>query len=179
MARKVDPNAKPQPKPDASAEDLNVLMPDVPIEISGRSLVVREYSFIAGLHARAKARPFIDDLESMVKDGAAADAGIEDYIDLMAKHDVLVRELMADSIDGADADFIDGLNAADGYALMATWWGVAGRFFVRVVAGRLRDRLFAELRRTAALAGPTSSTPSPLPDTVPPASSATATPSVN
>lgn len=178
MARKVDPHAKPQPKPDASADDLSVLMPDVPLELAGRKLLVREYRFIDGMRARVKAKPFIEDLETLVKDGAAADAGIEDYIDLMAKHDALVRELMAESIDGADADFIDGLNADDGYALLITWWGVAGRFFVRVVAGRLRDRLLAELRR-AASAGPTSSPSSPVPDTAPPATSQPVTPSVN
>lgn len=179
MARKLDPHAKAQPKHDPGVEDLNVLLPDVPLELAGRKLTVREYRFIDGLRVRLKAKPLIDDLETLAKDGAAADAGIEDYIDLMAKHDVLVRELMAESIDGADADFIDGLSADDGYALLITWWGVAGRFFVRVVAGRLRDRLLVELRRNAGSAGPTSSASSPLPDTAPLASSATATPSVN
>lgn len=164
MARKVDPHAKPAPKPDARANDLNTIFPDVPIEIAGRKLTVREYRFTDGMRARTKGAPLIRDLEDMVKDGAAVDAGIEDYIDVLAKHDALTRELMAESIDGADADFIDGLSADDGYALLIAWWGVAGRFFVRVVAGRLRDRMLTELRR-AASAGPTSSTPSPAPDT--------------
>lgn len=178
MARKVDPHAKPQPKPQDGADDLDVLSPDVELEVGARTVTVREYRFISGLRARAKAKPLIDDLEKFVADGGAAEAGVEDYVELLATHDVLVRELMVDSIDGADADFIDGLNEADGEALLLAWWGVCGRFFVRVVAARLRDRLLAQARR-AVSAGPMSLESSPQPDTALPANSAPATPSVN
>jgi hypothetical protein len=178
MARKVDSHAKPQPQPDAAAEDLNVLLPDVDLELAGRKLTVREYRFIGGLRARAKAKPLIDDLEKFVADGGAAEAGVEDYVELLAAHDVLVRDLMLDSIDGADADFIDALSEADGEALLLTWWGVCGRFFVRVVAARLRDRLLAQARR-AVSAGPMSSESLPAPDMGQPANSQPATPSVS
>lgn len=178
MARKIDPNAKAAAKPQEGADDLDVLSPDIELELAGRTVTVREYRFIGGLRARAKAKPLIDDLEKFVANGNAVEAGVEDYVELLATHDALVRELMLDSIDGADADFIDGLSETDGEALLLTWWGVCGRFFVRVVAARLRDRLLAQARR-AVSAGPTSSQPSALPDTAPPANSQPATPSVN
>ena len=179
MARKIDPN-QPAPKPGADnpLEDLYVLAPDVPLTLAGRELTVREYRFIDGLRARAKAVPLIDDLTAMVDAGDAEDAGVEAYLDLLARHEALVRELMVDSIEGADADFIDGLSDVDGTQLLVTWWTVAGRFFWRAVVGRLRDRTLTTLRRRA-LAGPTSSPASPTPDMAAPANSAPATPSVN
>lgn len=178
MARKIDRNAKPAPVQDTGADDLNVLAPDMQLVIGDRTLTVREYRFMEGLRVRAKARPLIDDLEAFVKDGAAVDAGVEDYVELLAKHSALVRELIADSVQGIDADWIEALDDADGQVLLLTWWGVCGRFFVRVVAARLRDRLLAQARRVAS-AGPTSSPSLPQPDTAPLQTSESATPSVS
>lgn len=179
MARKLEPNERnPQPQAPAGADDLAVLLPDVPIELAGRKLTVREYRFMQGMQVRAKAKPLIDDLAAFVATGNA-DAGLEDYVELLAKHAELVRELMVESVEGADAAFIDGLNEGDGETLLMTWWGVCGRFFVQVVAARLRDRLLAQLRRNAASAGPTSSARSPLPDMAAFAASVPTTPSVN
>lgn len=178
MARKVDRNAKKAAKPQDGADDLEVISPDVELELGGRKVTVREYRFRSGFHAVAKAKPLIDDLEKFVADGDAADAGVQDYVELLAKHDALVLDLMLDSVDGADADFIDGLSKADGDALLLTWWGVCGRFFVQVVSARLRDRLLSQARRVAS-AGPTSSTPSVQQDTAQPANSQIVTPSVN
>lgn len=179
MARKLDSNAKPASvAKDAGLDDLNVLAPDVTLELGGRSITVREYRFMQGLAVRVSAKPLIDDVEAFVADGEATDAGIEDYVELLAKHAALVRTLMADSIEGADAAWIDTLNDVDGQLLLLTWWGVCGRFFVRVVAARLRDRLLAKVRR-AASAGPTSMPNSPQPDTAMPQNLETVTPSVN
>lgn len=178
MPRRIDPNAKPEPKAPEGADDLNVLAPDVELEVAGRKLTVREYTFLSGMRVRRKAKALIDDLETFVKDGAAVDAGEEDHVDLLAKHFELVRELMLDSIEGADADYLDALSEADGKTLLLTWWNVCGRFFVRVVGARLHDRLVAQFRRRAS-AGPTSSAPSASPDTAPLATLAPGTPSVN
>lgn len=188
MARKYTPKKSPTAADADSAdnplEDLYVAMPDVPLDLAGRKLTVREYRFIDGMRARAKAGPLIDDLQQFVDDGGAQDAGVEAYMDLLAKHETLVRELMADSIEGADADFIDGLSGLDGERLLMAWWSVSGRFFWRAVVGRLRDRTLLELRRReqearskAATAGGRSFTPSFKPDTEISSTSSPASPS--
>lgn len=185
MAHKIDPNATlgaPAPSAGANAlEDLYVLLPDVSLELGGRKLVVREFTLLQSMRARAKASALIDDVQQLVDDGTAADAGVEAYMDLLARHFVLVRELMAESIDGADVAFIDGLNTLDGERLLTTWWTVTGRFFWRSVVGRLRDRKLLQLRRetAAASAGRTSLPPSPAPAMDALATSPDATPSVN
>lgn len=185
MARKIDPNA---PLADAPApasnplEDLYVLMPEVELELAGRKLTVREFTLWQSMQARGKAAALVDDLQRLVDDGAAADAGIEAYLDLLARHFPVVRTLMAESIDGADADFIDGLSSLDGERLLTTWWTVTGRFFWRAVVARLRDRTLLSLRREAAKAasaGRTSLPSSAAPDTAAPASSDASIPSVN
>lgn len=178
MARKLHKKTQSAGAADNPLEDLYVAMPDVPLKLAGRELTVREYRFIDGMRARAKAAPLIAALQTLTESGDAGDAGLESYLDLLARHDALVRELMADSIEGADEDFIDGLSAADGEQLLMAWWTVAGRFFWRSVVGRLRDRTLLELRRKAS-AGPTSSTPSPMPATATSNGSPPATPSDN
>lgn len=172
MARKLSRNDPKhphhQPAPvDDPAKDLYVAMPDVPITVGARDLVVREPSFAADLILRAQGKPLIDDLMKMVDSGASQEAGVEDYLDLLAKHADLVRELMADTIDDCDADFLDSLSGIDGQRLQTVWWTVVGRFFWRSVVGRLRDRTVLEMRRKAEQAkraGGTSSTPSPAAD---------------
>src|SRR5699024_8763762 len=123
------------------------------------------------------------DLEAMVApaggaDAKAVEATTEDYLDLLAKHDELVRELMLDSIEGIDADWLESLNDADGEQLLLAWWGVSGRFFVRRVLARMREKLTQQLLQ-AASAGATSSPSSSAPVTDPSTVSAPGTPSVN
>lgn len=182
MARKIDPENPAAPASDAAApnplDDLFTLMPDVELEVAGRKLIVHEASFALTQRFRARAGALIDDLTKLVDDGTAAEAGIETYLDVLARHQSVVDGLMVDSIDGADIDFIQRLNQLDGQRLLATWWTVTGRFFWRAVVGRLRDRTLVELRRQAS-AGSTSSSPSPAPPAPNSAASPNATASVN
>lgn len=165
------------PSVDGGHDDLEIMYPDVTLSIAGREITVREYRFLDGLRARAKGKALIDALEPMISSGAAVEAGVEDYVDMLAVHHDVVVDLMADSVSGADRDWIDSLDMEDGLVLMHAWWGVCGRFFIRVVAARLRDRLMAKARRASA--GQTSSTSSVEPDTVAPTNSATGTPGAN
>lgn len=189
MARKlqsapqsIDAGDEP-PQADDGVADLSVMLPDVTLTLAGRAVTVREYRFVDGLEARAKGKPLIDDLVEMMRSRAALDATVEDYVDLLVRHRNLVRELMATSIEGADADWIDSLGA-DGETLLLTWWGVCGRFFVRVAMRRILAEVQRDLGRTAkatkaASAGQTSSASSPPPTTASPPSLNATTPSVN
>lgn len=185
MARKLKSQAAATP-PDAAEstdnplEDLFVMAPDLPIEVGGRKLTVQEYRFFTQeQRARVLGKALIADLQKMVGDGEAKDAGIERYLDLLAEHQPAVQALMSMSIEGADAEFINSLNPDDGEQLQLAWWSVTGRFFWRTVVKRLRDRTLTNIRRKA-LGGSTSSSPSAAPTE--PSISATSTvasPAVN
>ena len=189
MARKLQSAAQtidgaataPQAEPDDGAADLSVMLPDLTFTLDGREVTVREYRFVGGLEARAKGKPLIDALAEMMRSRAALDATVEDYMDLLVLHRDLVRELMAMSIVGADADWIGSLDGPDGETLLLNWWGVCGRFFVRIAMRKVlaeTQRDLAKMAKTAS-AGRTSSASSPPPTTASPPSSNATTPSVN
>ncbi|HET7300228.1 MAG TPA: DUF6631 family protein [Oleiagrimonas sp.] len=180
MARKVDPNAKPTPPPAAEPDisDLAIIHPDMTLPIAGRSVTVREYRFTNGMRARAKGAPLIADLERLVASPEVAEATTEDYLDLLATHADLVRELMLDSVEGIDADWMDSLDDADGTELLLAWWGVCGRFFIRRVLAKMREQIAKQFLQ-AASAGATSSDASSTPATAPSTVCAPSTPSVN
>lgn len=184
MARKLNaPAAKAEPQSDAAKalEDLYVMQPDVVLEIDGHKITIGEYRLFDGMTARAKAAPLINDLEALAKDGTATDAGIEAYLDLLAKHRVLTRELilLAVAEEDRDADFINDIKGPNAERLLMTWWGTCSRFFWRAVVGRQRDRVMAEIRRKTAQAGPTYSPPAPESAAANSAASATSTPSAS
>lgn len=184
MARKLSsaaPKADPQPSMAKALDDLYVMQPDVELDVGDRKITIGEYRLFDGMTARAKGAPLIDDLEAMSRKATAADAGIETYLDLIAKHRALTRELILLSVleQDRDAEFINSLKGPDAERLLMTWWGVCSRFFWRVVMGRQRDRVTAQLRRKANPHGQTSSTPSPAPDTAEPATSEESTPSAS
>lgn len=180
MATRITPPKKTQSAaPDEGADDLAVLNPDATVTITGRELTVREYRFVHGLRVRAKARGLVKDLRAQMDTGEML---TEDVVDVLATHEALVRELMVEAIDGADADWIDGLDDADGETVLLTWWGVCGPFFIRQIARRLTEQVmlqaYVEDAETHA-AGSISSPASPPPATDRPTSSDSATPSVN
>ena len=182
MARKLQsaaPKADSQSSMEKALDDLYVMQPDVELDVGDRKITIGEYRLFDGMTARAKGAPLIDDLESLAKDAAAADAGIEKYLDILSKHRALTRELIQLAVAEEDREFIDSVKGPDAERLLMTWWGTCSRFFWRAVVGRQRDRVMAELRRKTNPTGLTSSTPSPAPDTAAPATSDASTPSVN
>lgn len=180
MARKIDPNAKPAPAPCEKeadgADDLTILHPDLELELAGRKVTVREYRFVPGLRVRAKAKPLVADLQAQIETGEAL---TEDVIDILAKHEALVRELILESIEEADADWIESLDDHDGQQLLLAWWGVNGPFFLGQIVRRLADRAVFKARLAAASDGATPSPSSSQPATASPTSSAPGTPTVN
>lgn len=165
MARKL--NKKTIARPEEGRDDLAVLHPELEITVAGRDLVVREYGLVDGLRLRAQLRPFTAALQAQFERGGAL---VEDVMDLIAEHWDSLRGAVAQSA-GVEAEWIDGLGDADGDLLLNAWWGVCGPFFVRQILRRA-----AEQARRQALAGPTSTSSSSMPDTAPLANSA-ATPS--
>lgn len=178
MARKVDRNKALKAPPPGGADDLPILMPNVPLAIAGRKIVVREYGFSEGLRVRALMAPFTADLDREFASGR--EALVEDIMDLLGKHLERVQQAIAQSIAPAgeaagpeDVAWVAGLGDRDGDLLINAWWGVNGLFFVRQVLRRNAERA-----KRAALAGATSLSNSASPSERDPSSSS-ATPSAS
>lgn len=160
---------------ETSANDLDIMQPDHTITVGGRTVTVMEYRFTDGLRVRAKARPFVRDLQAQVETGEML---AEDVLDIIAAHADLVRELVLDAVEGADEDWLHGLDDEDGQTVLLTWWAVNGPFFMRQIVRRLAERM-AFKATTQGRAGSTSSTGSSAPATASPVTSAPGSRSVN
>lgn len=97
---------------------------------------MREYRFVDGMRVRAKAKHLVQDLHQQI---AAGEALTEDVLNVLAVHADLVRELVIEATFGADADWYDALDDANGTQLLIAWWSVCGPF--------LSDRSPAESAR--------------------------------
>ncbi len=166
MARLIE---KPQPVEDHQ-NDLEILNPERQLRIQGELITVREYGFVEGLKIRPIAQPFIDSLGELFRSGGLSTDGV---IDVVAEHLDAVLQLVATAAD-VDRAWIEQLNDADGQALLMTWWGVNGPFFVRALQTRaITDLLEAQRKADQTSAGPTSMPTSSPTDTTSTASAAT------
>lgn len=160
-------NAPTQPGDD----DLTVMHPDVTIAIGGRDVKVHEYRFIDGLRIRAASHGLVRDLQATIE---RAELLTDDVMDVLAKHESVVRGLIAAAAD-VEPEFIDSLSAADGDKLMTTWWMVNGPFFVRQIIRRMQEA--AAVKQT--IDGLTSSLASAGPGTASRPNSVSSTPTVS
>jgi len=160
----------------AGAHDLSVMHPDVEMEIAGRRVTVREPRFLQGLRIRSKAHALVRDLAASIKGGEGL---TDDVLDVLARHDALVRELIVEVTDGADIDWVEALSDIDGETLLLAWWSVCGPFFVRQIARRLADEARVQALIEQASGGPTSPSSSPQSVAANQPCSPSATPNVN
>lgn len=145
--------------------ELDVLHPEQTLQVGGRTVTVREYSFVEGLRIEAKVRPLVQGLDAMAaEDGPAIDR----LYALMAENHELVLELVAQAC-GQPLDWVRGLGDEDGQSLLMAWWSANARFFLR----RLILRRAAEQEQSRARDGAPSSPRSSTTDTDGPTSDAT------
>lgn len=143
----------PPPAAAPAADEVAILMPDVPLVVGGRSLVMREYRFGESLEVASVAAPLIADIARTIADAAPR---YDQVRPLFARHRALVMQLVARAAD-VDPAWVSGLGRAEGELLVNTWFTVNCGFFVHEAAV-----LALEARRhEAAPAGHTSSSPSP------------------
>ncbi|RHW21882.1 DUF6631 family protein [Pseudomonas jilinensis] len=147
--------------------ELDVLLPDRPLTVGGRKLVVRELGFEEQLYNNHLLKPVADAFAGIPPAEMSTPASVNRVLDLLAEHWDAVRELVAISC-GQPVDWVRSLRPEDGEELLLTWWTANQHFFIR----RLwRPALVAQVR----LAGGGSSPP--LSDTATTTENLAATPS--
>lgn len=169
-----NPVGKPQPSAaaDAAVDELQVMRPDIPLQLGDERLVVREYSFWDAMEVvYADGRAFLDDVVAQLEAGTA-DAW-EQVRSLVGRHRGYLVGAIAKAVD-RDSDWVQGLAPRDADALFSTWWAVNGHFFLHEATVVIRGRL-----ATMELAGPKPSPSSPPPDSAPPTASDIDTPSAS
>ena len=127
-----------------STLDLQIIHPDAPFRLAGRTLTLREYGHIEGLRLLAWARPFVDGLYALVAREAGVQPTLTEIRFLRAEHADLVRDMTAQALTTPGevlanalpereelAAWIERLGDQDGQALLAVWWQVNVHFFFR------------------------------------------------
>jgi len=158
MAQRAE--ARPQ-APEVGADDLNVLHPDLPAKIAGRSIVVREYGFIEGLRLRPLLQPFLDDLHAVTVGGGLPE--LEGIVAIIGKHADAISEAICVAT-GVELEWLESLSQDDGQHLLMLWWSANGPFYIRSVF----QRIVAERAVTTRHAGEASTQPLSEQDTATP-----------
>lgn len=107
--------------------ELDILFPERSATIAGRSIIVKEYSFVEGQRLLYLAEPLIRELTNLYI------GDIPSYSDiqfLVAKHIDNIIKLVAASIDQPE-EWICSLKASEGELLNNIWWAVNGNFYIR------------------------------------------------
>lgn len=110
------------------ANELEVLHPERIITIGGQDVTVREYSFLDWVRMRPALTPVLDAVGAAIE--ASEVPSYNKVVDLISEHSETLLPVIAQAA-GVGMDFLASLTAEEGEELLATWWGVNGRFFVR------------------------------------------------
>lgn len=114
------------------AEEAAVLMPEQHVDAGGETLTVRELSFAEGLRLGPMLRPLIEALDVVLADTAARPEAILAAFEDQAE---VVMAAVA-TVTGKGREWLDGLEDADGQALLLAFWQANMGFFVRRLAMR-------------------------------------------
>lgn len=115
------------------ADDLEILAPDVTLELAGEAVTVMEYRFLTGLQADAMMKPFRQALVALFANARPGDFDYAELAAVFGRYPVLVRDLIALSIQ-RPPDWVAQLSDDDGQTLLMTWWRVNSHFFVQRLA---------------------------------------------
>ena len=129
------------------AKDLEILQPDVTLEIQGETVTVREFTFLEGIQLVDTVKPVVEDLAAYMLGGVDLDDEVSLGIlsEIMARRTGEMLKLMSQAT-GKSEDWITALPDADGQLLLLTFWQVNSHFFVR----RLVMRTIAHQPETSA-----------------------------
>lgn len=148
MAKKIEKRKK-MADPE-QADDLDILYPEQTMEISGRAITMKEYSFGEVLKHRRLMQPLVDGLRRLAGETGTG-LSMEDILDMIADNHELIVRLIALACD-QEKDWVEGLSASAGNDMLYLWWSVNGPFLMRSAMQRLAE----EAVKKAALIGQTS-----------------------
>ena len=152
-------NITPKPAPASDAKALEILDPDIALEVADPDtgkpvqITVREFRFREGLEIRALAGPLIADLAAQVGDEAAPSGGVVEAA--LAAHGDLWLALAARAC-GREVDWLARLRDADAARVSGALWQANMGFFVRHIVAEAGPGWMARLS-----ASQTSSQPLP------------------
>lgn len=150
MARRLPPQQQAAAGDTPAADQLAELVPNLPITIAGRDLVIREYGAFEGLEVAAQAAGLVSD---MVAIGRVRELTWSEMRRLIGKHSGEALAIAARSAD-VEPDWVRGLNRQDLEQFLSAWFGVNVGFFVHEVLAQLQDEA---VRKALAQAGTKSS----------------------
>lgn len=139
-----------------AADELRELHPALTLSLGGESITVKEYDFWTAMEVIYADTAFLNAAVEVLANGNRDPW--EAVRSLFGRHAVYLKNAAAVSV-GRDVAWVESLRPADTDTLMSSWWAVNGHFFLHEAVVVIRGRT-AKSR----LAGPTSSSLSPTPD---------------
>jgi len=139
-------------------DDLAILFPERTVTVAGRTVVMREYTFIESMQLHALITPLIEGMVGiLLADALPYDDALRP---IFGEHADDVVTLIAKAAD-QPREWVASLGDEEGNQLRLLWWSVNGDFFGR----RVRESIVLHQLRVSA--GQTSSSSSPAPASTP------------
>lgn len=141
--------------------DINILAPDVNVQVGGRTLTVHELTLRQSLQVHARMAPVMRALAPHYAEGGDG-VGVETVLAALAAEPDLACELLA-LCTGQEESWIAGLPERDGTHLMLTFIAVHIPFFVTRLELWSQQRIMvkASMSLVPGTTGPGSGPPSP------------------
>lgn len=148
-SRKTRAAAEPAQDPTAALE---ILHPERIATIARREIVMREYGFVESMRLHDLIQPILLDLRTAVEAGGVPT--LDTVLGVLAGHSDAIVQLLARGAD-VEPEWVAGLSAPDGEALLYLWWGANGPFWLGGVVQRIAAERIAA-RNAARPDGPIS-----------------------
>jgi hypothetical protein len=132
-----------------AAEEVEILVPEMTIDIAGRKVTMREPSWVESLRIEPLLAPCVqyvrDRLEGTDIKPEASDQFLHILLDMMIEHYEAMLEVMIRCAD-VDREWVSTLKDSEGRKFMLLFWRVNWHFFVRRLSlARVLGRSSAQL----------------------------------
>ncbi|HGN1707904.1 TPA: DUF6631 family protein [Providencia rettgeri] len=129
------------------SESLAILLPERTLTLSGKEVVVHEYTLAEQLKYRAPLKAISDGFKALMLNSPDAEVTLDELYDLMGTLANEVIQVAAVSC-SESVEWVSALTGEDSDALLMVWWGVNAAFFTR---SALREKMVEMARAKQAL----------------------------
>lgn len=116
-------------EPSEEENELEVLDPDVVLDIDGERVVVREFRYGEGMRLMPRLQPILEILRSLCN-GDRDPEDLSVYDEIVQQHGELMLELVAAACDRT-LEWVEALPDNEGYRLQTAFWRANAGFFMR------------------------------------------------
>lgn len=133
-------------KKNQSAENLEVLLPDIEVTLAGRTFTMRELRFGEQLQNAHLLQPIAERFKTVSLESEPEETANK-VIDILSLEHESVMQLMA-ICSRQSIQWIKSLTPFDGEELMLLWWTTNNRFFIRRLSRKAQTKAMMMAKQT-------------------------------